>query len=152
MKGKMNKLKMKAMILLSFLLATLPLPMASVALVGCTSGCRSVAEGSDPVVVRAEQAADISFEIMDAYLSLEENNREYLRTVSPEFEKAAIRVRTDGKAAIENLRSATKTYKQNRTPENKANITTWLATVEEIRRIAAKYITTVKVSNPPPAK
>lgn len=139
-----RKLQTFAMTLLAVMAACV-MPLAPVALVGCTGGCSTVAEGHDPIVVRAEQAADLSFEVFDSYLRLEEANRDYLRTVSPEFEKTANAIRVDGRAAIESLRSATKAYKNNRTPENKANVETWLRTVEVLRQTALKYIGQTKL-------
>lgn len=126
----------------------LAMPVAPLALVvGCSGGgCATVAEGHDVVVVRAETIADLSFEVMDTYLRLEENNRAYLKTISPEFEKTASKVAVDGKAAIQSLRSATKAYKQNRTPENKSNVDTWLAVVEDLRKTALKFTGQAKLS------
>lgn len=139
----MNKLKIKLTILFAAL-GLWVLPTTSLVLVGCAPGCSTVAEGHDPIVVRAEQVADLSFEVLDAFVTLEENNRAYLRTVSPEIEKAANTIRRDGRAALEGLRDATRTYKTNRTPENKANLDTWIATVEKLRQIALKHLATAK--------
>lgn len=143
----MNKWKCKLLMVLTFLLATLPLPLASIALVGCTGGCASIGEGQDPVVVNAERVAAASFEIMDTFNQMEFNNRDELRKLSPEIEKAANHVRVEGKAALESLRAATKAYKTNRTPENKANVATWIATVESFRDIAKQFLVAPKTAS-----
>jgi hypothetical protein len=117
------------------LLSTLAIPIA-----GTVTGCASVDEGSDPIVVNAERVAQASFEIMDAFVLYEHNNREMLRGVSPEIEKAANSIRTDGRAAIDQLRAATKAYKLNRTAENKASVDTWIKLVETLKSTALRYL------------
>lgn len=139
----MNKLKTQVAAVM-MALAVCTLPIASVALVGCTGGCAALAPGADPIVVRAEQTAAFAFEAMDLFLKMEENNREALRQAAPEVEKVANRVRVDGKSALVSLRDATKAYKTNRTPENKANLDTWMAVVEELRAISTKYLVAKK--------
>src|SRR5687767_6736071 len=73
--------KMKHMLIAIMTSATLLFtPVVPLALVGCSGGCSTVAEGHDPVVVRAEQVAAGAYELMDAFVAMEENNRAYLRT------------------------------------------------------------------------
>ncbi len=127
-----------------YLIALLPMLLfSSLAIpisIGLT-GCASVEEGADSVVVNAERVAQASFEIMDAFVLYEHNNREMLRRISPEIEKAANSVRTDGRKAIEQLRSATAAYKNNRSAENKATVDTWIKTVEHLKSIALQHLT-----------
>lgn len=137
----MKKVKTMFMALV-MMLVTLSVPVVPLALVGCSGGCASVQEGQDIVVVRAEQTADLSFQIMDTFITFEDNNHEFLKTKAPSVVEAANKVRTEGKKAINGLRDATKAYKNNRTPENKANMQTYLALVESFRKIAADNLVT----------
>lgn len=130
-------------------------PVAPVAFVGvATTGCSTnkVAEGSDPIVVNAERLQATAFEALDMLMTMEENNRAYLRSVAPEVERAANLIRRDGPNALKSLEDATLAYKRNRTPENKANMETWIKTVEALKATAIKYITSFKAPPVPPVK
>lgn len=131
---------MKKLRVLIPLLAALALPLSiAPVIVGC-GGCSSIAEGNDAVVVRAEQAQRYSFEIFDTFLLEEERNRAVWRAISPEIEKAANKIRREGRTALDKLIEVTRTYKQNRTPENRANIITWTAVVQNLVRIAEENL------------
>lgn len=117
--------------------------LAAVALVGC-NGCNTLDPGADPVVVRAEQTAEIAFDIFDSYIKMEYNNREGLKEVSPKFGEIATVVDRDGRKAIEELRIATKVYKTNRNEENKANLNTWLQVVANLQRVVNEYLVAPK--------
>lgn len=134
------KLKLTCMLLVSLCLG----PVALTAVVGLSGGCAQLDEGADPVVVRAEQTAAGAFELMDAFVQMEFNNRESLRQLSPEIEKAANAVRVDGRKALEELRIATQVYKRNRSAENKATVQTWIATTENLKRLALQHLTSAK--------
>lgn len=116
----------------------LPLSLAPV-IVGC-GGCSTVSEGQDAVVVRSEQASRYAFEIFDTFVSEEERNRGTWRAISPEIEKAANRIRREGRTGVEKLIEVTRTYKSNRTPENRANLVTWTAVVQNLIRIAEENL------------
>lgn len=122
------------------LIMSLWLPMAVMPLIIGCGGCSAVTEGQDAVVVRAEQASRYSFEIFDTFLSEEERNRAVWRQISPDIEKAANRIRRDGKKAVEELVTVTRTYKANRTAENRANMVTWTAVVQDLVRIAEQNL------------
>lgn len=126
--------------LLVVLSALLLLSSFTVPIAGLT-GCASVDAKADAVVVNAERTAQAAFEIMDAFVLYEYNNREALAKMSPDIHKAADAIRVDGKHAIQELRAATKAYKENRTPQRKATIDTWMALVEQFKRTALKYLT-----------
>lgn len=116
----------------------MPLAMTPV-IVGC-GGCSSITEGNDAVVVRAEQASRYAFEIFDTFVSEEERNRGVWRAISPEIEKAANKIRREGRTGVEKLIEVTRTYKHNRTPENRANLVTWTAVVQNLVRIAEENL------------
>ncbi len=115
MKGKMRSIKQSfGLLMITALLA----------------GCAGLDPGADPVVVRAEQSAQIATDTFDVFLKFEYENSDLLKKITPEFHKAAELIRRNGKGWILTLRNVTKSYKQNRTPENKANVATALATVD----------------------
>ena len=113
--------------------------LAAVVLVGC-NGCNTLQEGADPVVVRAEQTASVAFDLFDVYVKMEYNNREGLASISPNFKQVGDVIRTDGLKAIEELRIATKVYKANRNEQNKANLQTYMALVENLQRVVNEYL------------
>lgn len=116
----------------------LPLSIAPV-IVGC-GGCSAISEGQDAVVVRAEQASRYAFEIFDTFVGEEERNRATWRQISPNIESAANKIRREGRTGIEKLIEVTRTYKANRTPENRANLVTWTAVVQNLVRIAEENL------------
>lgn len=115
-------------VLLSFVMFTAP----PAALLTLGTGCASVAEGESPIVVNAERVAAGSFDIIDSFLQYEAANRDLLWRTDPGIKRVADQLRDQAPVAIETLRSATKAYKRNRTPENEANLKTWLATVNSL--------------------
>ncbi|MCX7915075.1 MAG: hypothetical protein N3A53_02065 [Verrucomicrobiae bacterium] len=86
------------------------------ALVISMCGCKTVvAPGADPVVVRAEQTAEVALETFDAFLRWERANSAAL----PESVRAVARdIRLHGKRWIVELREATKAYKRDRNGNN----------------------------------
>lgn len=108
------------------------------------TGCAHLQTNADQVVVRSEQLAAGAFELMDALVEMEINNRDSLRKLNPNIERVANRIRTEGRKGLEELRTATKIYKAHRTPENKANVETWIATIENLKRIAREYLVSSK--------
>lgn len=142
MKGKMiKKLKMKMLILAAAMLAILPFtPVAIVG--GLTTGCaRSTnsTNSGDQVLISAEKTAEIALAVIDGFVTIEQDNRAFLNTVSPEIEKASHKVQKEGMAAWEGLRKATLTYKNNRTEDNRATMATWTATLKAFQELAQKY-------------
>lgn len=134
----MKKLKYKVMIMLAFLMTTMA-PLAPVAVIGVVGVSCASTNGGDAVLINAEKSAEIGLSAMDLYVTVEQDNRAFLKTVSPEFEKISQQVQTEGMKAWENLRAATATYKANRTPDNQANMATWVSTLKKFQEIAQKY-------------
>lgn len=127
-----------------FAMLAVPLPIASLALVGCTGGCASVEQGSETLVVRAEQTYQGAAQVFKAFTTFEFNNRAYLNTVSGDIEKAANTIRMDGFTALESLQKAVVAYKADRTAENRTTIDTWLARVTALEGIVTEYMSKAK--------
>ena len=86
--------------------------------------------------MNSEKTIGIAFDAVDAFLRWEHAHR---RAVPSEVTKAADAIRKDAPDAFRNARSVLRAYKENRTPEQKALLDTWLATVNELARVAATY-------------
>lgn len=115
-------------VVLSFVMFAAP----PAALLTLGTGCASVAEGHDPIVVNAERVSASAFDLIDSFLQYEAANRELLWRTDQGIKRVADQLRDQAPGAIKTLRNATKAYKANKTPENKANLATWLATVNSL--------------------
>lgn len=119
---------------LSFFLC---LSLASCALSPALTGCRLSPAASvtgDPVVVNSEKTITIAFDTVDAFLRWEHTNR---GVVSPDVHAAAQALRAKAPDQFRNARAVLRAYKTNRTPEQKALLDTWLATLSELARVAS---------------
>jgi hypothetical protein len=102
------------------------------------AGCATIKSGSDPIVVRAEQSEQVAFATFDTFLKIDNANRQFFRTSLPAVHQFAEWLRTPignppsqrGIAMIESFDKVKVAYKSNRTPDNKANLITALATLE----------------------
>jgi hypothetical protein len=103
------------------------------------SGCATL-PGSDPVVVNSEKTTQVAFDVFDAFVTLEYNNRAQLAAVSPEIHKYAEVIRRNGLTWLGTARSLTKAYKTSRTPENKASLLTAVSVLQTAIAEAQKYI------------
>ncbi len=120
---------------LSFFLC---LSLASCALAPTLSGCKAPTAATvsgDPVVVNSEKTIAIAFEAIDTFLKWEKENS---ATVSPDVHAAAQAIRSKAPDQFRNARAVLRAYKQNRTPEQKALLDTWLATLTELARVATE--------------
>ena len=100
-------------------------------------GCAGIDKNADPVVVNAERVASMSADTVDAFLHWEYNNR----NIAPkEVRDVATDLRIYAPHAIISLRTLTKAYKANRTPENKASLITAQAVVSELANEAQKWL------------
>lgn len=115
----------------------------SVALLGMI-GCAAIAPGNDALVVNAERTTQIAVDTIDAFLLLEYQNRAAYAAISPDIRTAADYMRDNAPGWIKSARNVTKVYKANRTPENKANLVTAIATLEQAMREAQQYLTLAK--------
>jgi hypothetical protein len=107
------------------------------------SGCKTLQPGADPVVVRTEQSLTIAQATFDTFLKLDDADRplvkhqlpavhnfaEWLREPMPISPGSTVIVArwAEMVAAADRVKLA---YQANRTPENRANLVTALATLE----------------------
>lgn len=103
--------------------------------------CSTLDPSADSIVVRAEQTRDVAVATFDAFLQLEYENRELLWKVDPGIKHAADYIRLNERGWIKSLTVVIQSYKANRSAENRASLSTWLATVEEALRQAQEHLT-----------
>lgn len=103
--------------------------------------CSTLDPSADSIVVRAEQTRDVAVATFDAFLQLEYENRELLWKVDPGIKHAADYIRLNERGWIKSLTVVIQAYKANRSAENRASLSTWLATVEEALRQAQEHLT-----------
>lgn len=116
----------------------------------CFQGCAEYKlptlsqSASDQIILRAEQTAETAKLTFNAFVHLERDNEAFLKNVNPGIHTWAETVRRNGLNWIVSLRNATKTFKQNRTPENQANLNTILLTLTSAVSETNKYMTQAK--------
>ena len=93
------------------------------------TGCATPQAGQDVLVIRAEQLYGNAFTTCDEFLKWERANES---VAGAEVHAYAEGLRKHGPDSFRALRNATKAYKYNRTPENKATLETWMATADKI--------------------
>jgi hypothetical protein len=98
-----------------------------------------VAPGHDAVVVNAERTTQLAVDTFDVFLKWEHDNRTTLSSV-PEIRKVADQIRDDGESWLTTARAMTRAYKENRTPENKANLQTAVAVLRTALDKARLYL------------
>lgn len=104
-----------------------------------STGCAPAgAVTGDPVVVNSERAIGIAFDTIDGFLRWEKSNRS---VVPPKVHAAAQSLRREAPDAFRNARAVLRAYKANRSPEQKALLDTWLATLSELARVATEAST-----------
>ena len=103
------------------------------------TGCAPAgAVTGDPVVVNSERAIGIAFDTVDGFLRWEHANR---GVVPPKVHAVAQSLRRDAPDAFRNAKAVLRAYKSNRSPEQKALLDTWIATISELSRVAAEAST-----------
>jgi len=103
------------------------------------TGCApSGAVTGDPVVVNSERAIGIAFDTIDSFLRWEKANQ---GVVPVKIHSAAQSLRREAPDAFRNARAVLRAYKSNRSPEQKALLDTWLATLSELARVATEAST-----------
>lgn len=116
------------------LLCTLSVGLCPAILTGCKAP--TMFASGDPVVVNSEKTIAIAFDSVDAFLRWEYTNR---HAVPADVTKVADTIRRDAPDAFRNARAVLRAYKTNRSPEQKALLDTWLATVSELGRVSGTY-------------
>ena len=138
--------KLLASLCIGVALITTPIAFQSCVSTAPTS--MSVA-ATDQVILRAEQTAQTARLTFNTLVHLERDNEAILKQASPEIHQWTNTVRLHGLDWITSLRDATKAFKANRTPENQANLSTWISTLTNAVAQTNKYIAEArKVSQP----
>jgi len=85
-------------------------------------GCSTIQKGEDPVIVRAEQAAEIGLLTFDTLFLIEYQNREWIDANKPEIKDSVNHLRDYAPIAIKSLRASTKEYAMLKTDVSKSNV------------------------------
>jgi hypothetical protein len=121
--------KLLTSLCLSLALITAPI-IVPVAFNGCAQQQVAISElSTDQVILRAEQTAETAKLTFDTFVHLERDNEAMLKTVNPAIHTYANTIRAHGIDWIVSLRNATKTFKANRTADNRASLNTILLTL-----------------------
>lgn len=110
------------------------------ALLWLGSACQTLDPNADPVVVHSERAVQTAFLTVDKFLKFEREHELQMLTVAPKVHIAAEALRKQAPTAFRNAWGLIALYKANKTPENKANLYTALAVIDEVLRIAETNI------------
>lgn len=104
-----------------------------------TAGCSStqVAPGHDAFVVEAEKDIRTAFHVVDAFLQWEERNRP---VVGEEVTNLADDLRVQFPAYLASAQDVLRAYKRSRTPEGRADVVTWLQTVQSAMLAAVRHL------------
>lgn len=113
--------------------ATVILSIFAIALL---SGCAGLQ--GDPVVINAERLAGIATDTVFSFLKYEEENRAIINNRAVTM--AARDIAKNFPYCITSLRTCTRIYKQNRTPENRVSLQTAYALVNAAMLEAQKYL------------
>jgi hypothetical protein len=128
-------------------IALITTPIAFQSCVSTAPPTMSVA-ATDQVILRAEQTAQTARLTFTTFVHLERDNEAVLKPY-PQIHAYANTIRLHGLDWIDSLRTATKTFKANRTPENQSNLNTWLITLTNAVGETNKYIAAArKVTQP----
>ncbi len=119
---------------------------APVAFTGCgTTGTLAISQqNTDQIILRAEQTAQTARLTFDTFVRLERDNEAALKQVNPAIHTYANYIRTHGLDWVTSLRSATKNFKANRSPQNQANLSTILLTITDAVSQTNSYIAQAK--------
>lgn len=106
-------------------------------IVGCkNANSYIVAEGSDPVIVRAEQTLAISFATVNAFINWEHANR---RVAGPQVTKAADAIRKAAPDVFRLANSLLQKYKAAKSEENKSQLNNAISAVTDLSRKAQQF-------------
>lgn len=93
--------------------------------------CASIQPGNDPVVVNAERTTQVAMTSFDSFLKYERSNEAALKSMNPGIHQYANTIRDNGQKWLRTARAMTQAYKYNRNAENKANLQTAIAVLQE---------------------
>jgi hypothetical protein len=110
-------------------------------------GCATTA-GNDPVVVSAEKTNSIAVETINTFLKLEREDQDLVKAKLPQVHTYANYVRVNAPKWIATAQALTAAYKNNRTPENKANLQTAQDVLSEAIRQITTYTSQIHAATP----
>lgn len=113
---------------------------APILAISMLSSCSTLKPDADPVVVHAEQSLAIAHETFEIFLKLDDANRDFIRSNAPAVHTYAeyLRVKEGNPPVqrnigwVESALAVKNAYKGNRTPENRASLSTALATLDRV--------------------
>ncbi len=115
---------------------------------GTTGGLPALsAQNTDQIILRAEQTAQTARLTFDTFVRLERDNEAALKVANPAIHTYANYIRLHGLDWVTSLRSATKNFKANRSPQNQANLSTILLTITDAVSQTNKYIAQAKAAH-----
>lgn len=138
----MNRTKPK---LLGLLVAA-GLAVAALAPVTTITGCTTssqVEPGHDAYVIEVEKDLRTAFNVVDAFLQWEHLNR---ATAGRDVTAAADALRVNFPKSYASAQNVLRTYKRTRTPEAKADMATWVATINAALIEAVKNLPAAEAS------
>lgn len=138
----MNQLKYLRNGVAALVLATVFLPLAF-------SGCAILDPSADKFIVRSQQTIQSSFVTVNSFLQLEYANRAVAQALDPSITKLADQLRETYPPINRSAWTVLDTYRNNRTPENKANLATYLAMLNEAVAQAELNLAKLKTSAVP---
>jgi hypothetical protein len=101
----------------------------------------TISEAStEQIILRAEQTAEAAKVTFTAFVHMERDNEALLKQFNPNIHVWADQIRVHGLDWIVQLRNATKTFKANRTAENRAGLNTILATLTKALAQTTDYL------------
>lgn len=116
------------------------LAVAVTAPITLTTGCASSSEvepGHDAFVIEAEKDLRTAFSVVDAFLQWEHLNR---ATAGQDVTAAADALRVSFPKSYQSAQAVLRTYKRTRTPESRADLGTWVATINAALIEAVKHL------------
>ena len=137
------------------LLASLCIGIALIVTPIAFDGCASfnpptqTQASTDQVILRAEQTAEAARLTMKTFVTFERDNEAMLKAVSPQIHVYANTIRAHGLDWVDSLRAATKVFETNRTPQNQANVNTWIVTLTNAITQMNTYIAQAKKAGQP---
>lgn len=105
---------------------------AFVAVLALQAACATILPGNDPVVVNAERVRRLSAEAVDSFTYLEARDAFASLDKDGKIRKASNRIREEFPKAHAKLVGAVRAYKSNRNEQNRGDLSTWVATVEQL--------------------
>lgn len=118
---------------------------------GCanpTAGGSATQTVSSNPVVAAEASLRLAKDTINLFLKLESDNETTVKANAPQIHTFAEYLRQHSTDILISANRVKNTYKHNRTAENATNLTTVMATVNQILAQAAQYTTKISTGTP----